>query len=147
MFSFLFTTCQTLLPEAKMMKWLFSVKGPGDYRLEFLKLSIIFNFIIFNDYTFWYFCLVLITKDKKQNGSGRDCLHLLHNLNLDQKKDSYKLFSYLLFHLGSLAALSAMILTAFYKYINGFFANVHEGIIKTTFSGSENSNSAYWLSL
>ena len=33
-----------------------------------------------------------------------------------------------------------MILTALYKYINDFFANICEGIIKTTFSGSENSH-------
>lgn len=49
MFLFLFRACQAFLPEARVIKQLFSVKGTVDYELEFLKLSIIFYFIIFND--------------------------------------------------------------------------------------------------
>lgn len=83
------------------------------------------------------FCCTLTGKSIKPGGSERDSLPLsTPNLHPDWKKIQTDCSLIFCFTLGALLSFTAMILEALYKYND--FANVYEGMIKSTFSGSEN---------
>lgn len=83
-------------------------------------------------------------KGIKQNGSER------HSYPIPCTQSGEKIGQTVLLccrTLGVLLSFSVVTLRALYKYINDFFGNIYEEMLKTTFSGSENSNLVHWLSL